>query len=450
MHHSRNLIRNALIVLLCALMPLQASARGLIRDAEIESTLRRLAAPILQAAGLGRNAVKIYLVSSPELNAFVAGGDNIFLTTGLLTRLKTPEEIQAVLAHETGHIAGGHLVRLAGKANTARNLSMLGVILAAGAAAAGSGGKAATAIAAGGTSIAQRNFLAYTRSEEANADQAGARYLARAGISPQAAIEVLKLFKGQDALVAARRAKYAQTHPLSSERISFLKDAVASARVAKVKKDPNLPYWHARMVAKLNGFIRHPNTTLKRLRKSDTSEAAMLQRAVAYHRRGSVKDALRHLDPLIKKRPKDPFYHELKGQILLEAGNAKAAASSYQRAVKLLPKEGQMVAGLGRALLAQNSAKTNSAALSALKKAARLDRLDQKVLRDLALAYARAGDTGRASLMTAERYALSGRLKDTHIHAKRAMGLLTKGTPEWRKAEELFRVSKAAASRKKR
>jgi len=449
MHLFAKLHRNVVILILCAVMPLQASARGLIRDAEIETTLRRLAAPILQAAGLGRNSVRIYIVSSSELNAFVAGGNNIFLTTGLLMRLKTPEEIQAVLAHETGHIAGGHLVRLAGKQNTARNLSMLGVVLAAGAAVAG-GGQAATAIAAGSSTIAQRNFLAYTRSEEANADQAGARYLARAGISPEAAIDVLKLFKGQDALSAARRAKYAQTHPMSSERISYLKDAVATARVAKVKKDPNLPYWHARMVAKLNGFIRHPNATLKRLSKSDTSEAATLQRAVAYHRRGSVKDALRHLDPLIKKRPKDPFYHELKGQILLESGNAAGAASAYQRAAKLAPKEGQMVAGLGRSLLAQNTKSTNAAALKSLKKAARMDRLDQNVLRDLALAYARAGDTGRASLMTAERYALSGRLKDTHIHAKRAMGLLTKGTPEWRKAEELFRVSKAAASRKKK
>jgi len=284
-------LRATLILILCLSLPLPAFARGLVRDAEIEHTLRRLAAPIFQAAGLGANSVRIYIVHSPEMNAFVGGGANIFLTTGLLSRLKTVEEIQAVLAHETGHIAGGHLagghlVRLAGKVSNARNVALIGMIVAAGAAAAG-GGKAATALAAGSSQAAHRGFLAYTRSEEANADQAAARYLAAAGVSPQAMVDVLRLFRGQEALSSARRDPYTSTHPLSSERIRYLEDAVANRRVSKGKKDPNLPYWHARMVAKLNGFIRAPKSTLKRLPKGDSSEIANLQRAIAYHKRGS-------------------------------------------------------------------------------------------------------------------------------------------------------------------
>lgn len=442
-------LRATLILLLCISLPLPSFARGLVRDAEIEHTLRRLAAPILQAAGLGKNAVRIYIVHSPEMNAFVAGGANIFLTTGLLSRLKTVEEIQAVLAHETGHIAGGHLVRLAGKVSNARNVAFIGMIVAAGAAAAGGRG-AATALAAGSSQAAQRGLLSYTRSEEANADQAAARYLATAGISPQALVDVLRLFRGQEALSSARRDSYTSTHPLSSERMRYLEDAVISRRVSKAKTDPNLPYWHARMVAKLNGFIRAPKTTLKRLPSGNTSEIANLQRAIAHHKRGSAKNALRYLEPLIKKRPKDPFYHELKGQIMLESGNSGTAAKAYQRAAKLAPREGQMVAGLGRSLLAKNTKSSNKTALNHLKKAVRMDRLDPRVMRDLALAYARAGDNGRASLTTAERYALIGRIKDAGLHAKRAVGLLTAGTPEWRKAQELVRLAERAPSKKRK
>lgn len=441
-------LAHALLIWLCLMVSGPATAQGLVRDAEIEASLRKMAAPIFRAAGLGQNSVRIFMVKSSQMNAFVAGGNNMFLTTGLLSRLKTVEQIQAVLAHETGHIAGGHLVRLAGKRAQARNIALLGAIVAAGAAAAGSG-EAATAIAASGGQVAQRNFLSYTRSEEANADQAAARYMASAGIDPRAVLDVLKLFAGQEALSAKRRDSYALTHPLSTERIRYLENVVATLRISKVKPDPSIPYWHARMVAKLNGFIRHPGATLKRIPRKDKSEVADLQRAIAYHRQGSLKKALNYLDPLLAKRPRDPFYHELRGQILLESGNSSAAAASYTRAVKLAPKEAQMRSGLGRALLAQDTSKSNKAALSSLKKAARMDRLDGRVLRDLALAYARAGDTGRASLVTAERYALAGRMHDMGLHATRASGLLTKGTPEWRQAQELVRLAERAKSRKK-
>ena len=219
-----------------------------------------------------------------------------------------------------------------------------------------------------------------------------------------------------------------------------MKQAVERVRYTPKPASKSLVYWHARMVAKLNGFIRNPKTQLKRIGRADSSEISTYIRAIAAHRM-SDKSGKEQIARLLKLRPNDPDYRELSAQFNFENGQIDAAISDYRKAMSLAPKEPLIASGLARALLAKNTKASNAAALKLLKNAAAKDRADPGILQNLALAYGRTGQTGRASLAIAERYALIGRIQDAAIHARRATGLLPKGSPSWKKAQDITRLA---------
>jgi len=252
----------------------------------------------------------------------------------------------------------------------------------------------------------------------------------------------MEIFSGQELLPNARVDPYVRTHPLWSQRIRLLENAVMSTRVNKTKTDPNLPYWHGRMVAKLKGFLRLNRGNSK---AKGNDELSVYRQAIAAHRR-SQKDAMALVDRLIAHRPSDPFYHELKGQFLYEQGKAAPAIASYRQAFKRLPKNTLIAAGLARALLATERSADTKEALRLLEKAQTRDPANPRLLQALALAYGRTGQTGKAALVTANRFALSGRLKDAGVQARRAAALLPEGTPGWRQAQDII----AAAGRLKK
>ena len=416
-----------------ALAACPAAAVTLIRDAEIEATLERIAHPILRAAWLNPAVVRIYLIDDPEPNAFVAGGQNLFLHTGLLTRLESVDQLRAVIAHEAGHIAGGHIARRDQALKGARGVAAIGMLGAAAAAVAGAP-QAGLAIAAGAGAAAQRTALAHSRAEEASADQAGLRLLTAAGGDPAALLEVLRLFRGQSMLIESGVNSYAQSHPLWGERIALLEERVATMPKGQ-GPSPEDAYWHGRMVAKLDGFLGRPRDTLAGYPPG--TEAAGLARAAAFHRQPDEARALAELDALIAGRPDDPFYRELEGQILLESGDAAGAVEAYRAAVALAPREPLILGGLGRALLNTGDEADTEPAREALARSAELDRANAGVLRDLALAEARLGNDGAAALATAERFALEGEFADAHRNARRAAALLPTGSPGWRRAEDV-------------
>lgn len=422
-----------------------SAAGGLIRDAEIEATLERLAYPMVRAAGLTPSSVRIYIIDDPEPNAFVAGGANLFINTGLVTRLKTVDQLRAVIAHEIGHIAGGHIARRDEALGGARGVAMIGAAAALAAALSGAP-SAGAALMAGSSSAAQRAALAHSRAEEAAADQAGLRYLTAAGGDPEAVLEVLRLFRGQEALLSSSQDAYARTHPLWSERIALLEERVAKTPPGPAA-DPADAYWHARMVAKFRGFLQSPGATLRAYPASDASESATLARAVAYHREPSLSRATANVDALLAARPDDPYYHELKGQFLLEAGRAGPAAESYRRAVALAPKEPLILAGLGRALLNVDTPGATAEAAEALRQAVAMDRANPDALRDLALAEARLGNEGQAALATAERLALGRHNADALRQAERAAALLPRGSPGWKRAQDIITVATRRAKK---
>jgi len=433
----------AMLALALILVQGPVLALGLIRDAEIERTLRWMSTPVFKAAGLPPQSVNIYIVNDDSMNAFVAGGRNVFLHSGLLSELETPSELIGVIAHETGHIAGGHEARRSIKLREARGPALLGLLAGIALGALG-GGEAGTAIAAGSQSALLRDFLRHNRAEEAAADQAAVSYMARSGYDPEGLVSVLERFRGQEVLAVGNIDPYVLTHPLSTQRMQLLERRVAEAKGARGSAggpDQETAYWHARMRAKLQGFLDNPERVLNRLADEPETETTLYAKAVALHRLPSPREAVAAVDRLIAKRPDDAFYLELKGQILYESGDAQAAVPYYRRAVEAAPNQPLLRLGLGRALLALDTEAANREALAVLKAARRADPGDPAALRDLALAYARAGEQGMAALATAERYAMAGRIEDAILHAKRATAILPRGSPAWLRAEDILALN---------
>jgi predicted Zn-dependent protease len=430
----------ALCLTLCAL---PAKATSLLRDADMEYGLKQIAAPILRAAGLSPSRVKILVVDDSSLNAFVISNDAIFIHAGLLSKMARADMLQGVIAHEAAHITNGHLTRRATNLGAARTAAGLGLALAAIAAAAG-GGEAAAGIALGTQSSAQRAFLSHTRAEEASADQTGVRVMRRAGVDTQGLLDTMKLFQGQESLSASRQDPYTRSHPLSRDRVRALESYVAVNRT--VTKPGAADYWFARVKGKLTAFKRAPKWTLRRAGESGYQDVKLMRQAIAHHRNSNRTKALKAINGAIALRPSDPYLYDLKGQILFESRQFSAAQNAYGQAVKRAPRDALILSGYGRALLAQKNIK---AARQTLEKARAIDFRDGSMLRDLSVAYAQSKQPGMAALVTAERYALRGRLKDAGIHAKRATGLLPRGSGPWQRAQDVLIASERAAKKRK-
>lgn len=413
------------------------SAQTLIRDSELEESMWRISEPLLEVSGLSFGGVEIFIVNDRSMNAFVLGND-IYLHSGLIQRLERVEQLQSVIAHEIGHITGGHGSQRVARIGGVGTLAGLGIALGIAVAAASGEGAAGAGVAAGLNDAAVRNLLAFTRAQEASADQTGALILAAAGINPIAALEVFGYFRGQESLTSIRQDAYIRTHPLTSDRIAYLEEAAERYASLPRDGDPELKYWFERAQAKFDGFTLDPNTVLRRIPTSDTGEIATLRRAIAYFKRGELDRSRRELDRLTEFRPDDPFYYDLRGQIFLESGQTNEAIKAYETALSMRPQDSQVMAGLGRAQLALGTSSGNQDALETLQASYARDARNSRMLRDLSIAYAANGEQGLASLATAERYALRGNIRQAVFHAERALELLPEGSVGALKAQDIL------------
>ena len=431
-------LKTVLVVIIITIQATSAQSIGLLRDPDIEHGLQELANPVLRAAGLEASDIKILIVNDLSLNAFVIDYSYIFIHAGLVLKLTSAEQLQSVIAHEAAHIANGHIARRMANIKQAKVSSAFGVLLAAAALAAGET-KVGAGILLGTSNSAKRVFLAHSRVEESSADQSALQYLSLAQINPTSMSEVLQIFNGKITLSEERQDPYTRSHPLSRDRIRTV-DAYISAATIFPKTQAHI-YWFTRIKAKLSGFLRAPKWTLSNAKNN--SEVSLLRQAIANHRSGKGTVAKSKMDQLIAMHPKDPYYYELQGQILLENRQYDAAIKAYATAAELAPTNALILGGYGRSLLVTNTKTNNKVALRILQKARQLDNRDARILRDLGTALARAGKKGQSILVIAERYALLGDLKNASLQATKAESLLSRGSPAWQRAQDILDTTKA-------
>lgn len=418
-----------------------AQGRSFIRDTEIEETLRLYATPIFKAAGLDPNGVSVYIVSDNSLNAFVAGGQKLFINTGLLLKAETPEQVMGVMAHETGHISGGHLSRVHDQLRNASAISILSTIAGVAAGVAAGRSDVGTAAIIGGQNVATRNFLAYSRTQESSADQAGVKYLTESGISPRGMLNFMQTLEGQELLSTSSQDPYLRSHPLTSERVEFLENYVNNSPLRDKKLSPVLYERHDRMRAKLYAFTNHIRNTLRIYPESDTSISARYARAIAYYRDSQLEPALELIEGLIAEEPENPYFEELKGQVLLEFGRARDAVAPLERSAELSGG-----APLIRLLLAHAMIETGDPAMMEPAKKNLIgvlsrERGNSSAWRFRAIVENRLGNEGEASLAQAEYSLLTGDRQAAAYHAVQAERKLDKGSAAWLRSQDILQAT---------
>ncbi|WP_262695319.1 M48 family metalloprotease [Kordiimonas aquimaris] len=430
-------------------LTVQASSQSLLRDAETEAFLRRSSYPIFKAAGLNPQSVHMYLLNENSINAFVTGGQNIFIHSGLILAADDVDEFIGVIAHETCHIACGHRLRRGDAAANAGTFSILSLVLGAAAIAAG-GADAGLAILGAGQSVARGQFLAHTRGEEAEADITGAKYLDEVGRSSSGMIRFFDKLRDQEILAQVRQDPYVRSHPLNSARITNLREDGQNRVHFNTPPDPALNDLFYRLQAKLEGYLARPVQTLRKYPPSDTSIRARYARVYAYHRSLEWDLALEEADALITAEPLNPYFHEIKGQILFENGRIEEAVPVLQYAVDLAPNEPLIATALGQALVSFEDPERMRQALPILENATRIDRGNSFAWFNLAKAYSWLELQPQASLATAERFYSLGSATQAVIHARRALDGFDRGTPDWLRAQDILIATEEAAARQER
>ena len=430
-----------LIVMLAA-PPADAEAARFIRDAEIENTIRAYSAPLFAAAGLNSKDVKILIVHDDTLNAFVFGGMNLFIHTGLLLQSEHAGQLIAVIAHETAHIAGGHLSRMSNRMRSASSAQIIALILGAAASIATGSGQAGQAILLGGGELARQGVFRFSRAQESAADQAALGYLERTGQSARGMAEFLEIMGKQEQLTVGRQPSYLRTHPITRDRIDHVNNFIANSRFSDTPVRREFAEMHRRMIAKLWGFLRPPAKTFNRYKEGDDSVDARYARAIAYYRLPDLANALPLVDGLIAENPEDPYFQELKGQILFENGRGAEAIGPYDKAVRLSPASALLRIGLARALLEQADPSLTKRALAHLKQAVRLERENPFAWSQLAIAYGRDRQFGMSALALAEAALARGNKKEARNQAKRAAKRLKRGQAGRLRADDIGRAAR--------
>lgn len=423
----------------------QAQSRNLpiVRDAEIEALLNDYSMPLLRAAGIRRDRIDIVLVNSKSFNAFVSG-TRIFMHTGAIVEAETPNEIIGVLAHEIGHLAGGHQDRLRQQLDRAQVItvvgSLLGLAAAAAAGASGSGVGAATGggIAAGSAEAARRGLLSYQRGEEQSADRAAVDYLNATKQSSQGLLTTFERFERNIALNRDRINPYRISHPLPRDRIVALQDLVKNSPYRDKKDPPALQQRHDMARAKILAYTYGRGAVEALARERPNSKAAQYGKAISEFLYGNPRQGARSLDALIAQDRNNPYLHELRGEAMLLAGDADEAAKSLSTAVKLTKgREATMLVGLGHALVLKGDEQSLRRAVGELEVAASIDPFNARAYRHLAMAYGRLGDAGSAELATAEEKFYTGQYKDAKIFAARAKTRFQRNQPQWLRADDI-------------
>ena len=415
-----------------------AHAQGLrlLRDAEMEKFLEDYSHPIFAAAGLSPESIEILIVNDGSFNAF-AGGRYMGVNTGFLTTVDTPNQMEAVIAHEAGHLAGGHTARTGDAIAAASRPMILGLLLGAAAIAAGAPDAGLAALSLGQT-VGTANFLKYSRGQEASADQAGLTYLEKLGKSGQGALEVWRKLRNQQIIRGFDINPYYVTHPLANARLTALQARVEASPYVDVKDPPEEIERLKYIQAKIYGFLHDPNATLRKFPLTDQSGPAHYARAVAFFRTARIDEALEEIRTLTELDPDNPYFHELEGQMLFEFGRTNEAIGPHRTSIEHLPDNALLRINLGRALLASSEPHLIEESAGEFKRALFLEPDNSFGWFELARAYGALDQEHMALLATAESRYHAGSKPEANQFARRAMAGLKRGTPEWRQASDII------------
>jgi predicted Zn-dependent protease len=445
----------ARVLVFLALLQIAAqpvAAQGILRDAETEEFLQQLMDPLTVAAGMPVGSVDVVVLQDNSINAFVSEGQHIYIHSALIEAADTPNEIQGVLAHELGHIAGGHVIRFDEGMGTATGITILSTLLGVAAMVAGAG-EAGMGIMAAGQQAALGKFLAFSRAQEATADAAGVSFLSKAGISGRGSISFFKKLQNLEFRYGYdqdEEAGYARTHPLSGDRIAFLEREYQEDPAWNTPVDPAQQARFDRIKAKLTGYISEPKQTLRDYPPSMTGVPARYARAYAYHKDARMTEALGEIDSLLSQSPDDPYFLEIKGQILLESGDPKAALAPLREAVSVTGNTPLIASLLGHALIATENPANYEEAERVLKAAVARDPEMPFAWYQLGVVYAARGDLPRAQLASAEQQVMSRQYAQAIRSAEAAESALPNGSADWIRAQDIGLVARDALEREEK
>jgi predicted Zn-dependent protease len=445
---ARALLYRIVAVLMALLLSVEpAAAQSVLRDAETEAFFKEISEPLIRAAKLDPANVEIILIGDKSINAFVAGGQTVYIHSGLIDAATSANEVQGVIAHELGHIEGGHVIRYSEGASAAGNISIISLVLAAAAIAAGAG-EAGMGIMAAGQQAAMGKFLAFSRVQESVADASGARYLSAAGITGKGSISFFKKLQNYEfRLGIPQTDSYDRTHPLSGERVAVLQDTY---QADPAWNNPTNPKWESdfkRIKAKLSGFMAEPKATFRAYPESDKSVPAVYARAYAWHKAAYPQKALDAAGSLVAKSPNDPYFLELQGQILLESGRPADALQSLRKAVDITGNQ-PLIAGIfGHALIATEDKANMAEAERVLRAAVTKDNRNPFAWYQLGVVYEAKGDQPRAALASAERYLMEGTPQLALPNAATAMAGLPEYSQDWIRAQDIKLVAEAQVAK---
>lgn len=446
---ARVLARLLAVIALVGIVAQPVAAQSILRDAETEALLQDLMAPLVEAAGMPRGSVEVVLVHDPSINAFVAGGQRVYVHSGLINAADTANEVQGVLAHELGHITGGHAITVyegAGKATKVQLLTMLAGV-AAMLAGAGDAGMAALAL---GQQAAMGTFLAFRRDQEASADAAGVKFLSTAGITGKGSIEFFKKLQNMEFRYGYSQddeQTYSRSHPLSGDRIARLEADYKADPAWDRPPDAEQQARFERIKAKLFGYLATPTQTLQAYPEYLTGVPARYARAYAYHKQSRMDAALAEADALLAADPDDPYFLEIKGQILLESGKPTEALEPLRRATQLTGNNPLIASLFAHALMATEDSSHLAEAEQVLKGAVGRDRENPAAWYQLGVVYGAQGDIPRARLASAEQQIMSGRPREALQNAEAAERGLPRGSADWIRAQDVALQARAELER---
>ena len=434
--------------LTAAVSPLHA--QSILRDAETEQLLEDMISPLVEASELEDGNVEVVLINDNSINAFVAGGQIVYVHSGLLNAAETANEVQGVLAHELGHITAGHVARFEERIAGAQGLTLLSLLAGVGAVLAGAPPEAGLGLFGVGMQAGTANFLSFNRNQEAATDLAGARYLSGAGISGRGMIkffERLRNFEIRRGYSQADEAAYGRTHPLSGDRVATLRELLEKDPAWAKPEDPELQARFLRARAKLYGYLAEPRRTFNLYPESDESLPARYARAYAFHKDAQVAKALGEADVLLASDADNPYYLELQGQILLESGKPEEALVPLRQATEMTRNHPLIASIFGHALIATEDEANFDEAERVLRAAVAKDRFNPFAWYQLGVVYAARGDIPRARLASAEQQVMNRSYPAALRNAQAAEAGLPVGSPDWIRAQDIALEARSALER---